>query len=151
MLSNCRKITFGKMQHNGTAVKFLRGRRQLRKGRRDDGILQQLFNAADIAVVGNYAGKEAMAAVGCNSPVVGLLVNLFVGISLGSNVMIAKSIGQGDKKSVSRTVHTSVIIALLGGFCIALLGELFAAYGFCGYLQYFRRFPHLQRLCRCTR
>ena len=62
-------------------------------------ILQQLFNAADIAVIGQYSGKEAMAAVGSNSPVIGLLVNLFVGISLGSNVIIAKAIGQGDKKN----------------------------------------------------
>lgn len=91
------------------------------------GILQQLFNAADIAVVGRYAGKEAMAAVGSNSPVVGLLVNLFVGISLGSNVMIAKSIGQGNKSNVSKAVHSSIIAALLGGFCIVVLGELLAA------------------------
>ena len=67
------------------------------------GILQQLFNAADLAVVGQFAGKEAMAAVGSNASVIGLLVNLFVGISLGSNVIIARSIGQGneeDRKSV---------------------------------------------------
>ncbi|MCM1282553.1 MAG: MATE family efflux transporter [Muribaculaceae bacterium] len=91
------------------------------------GILQQLFNAADIAVVGRFAGKEAMAAVGSNSPVIGLLVNLFVGISLGSNVIIAKAIGQDDKKSISRAVHTSIIVALLGGIGIAVLGELLAA------------------------
>lgn len=90
------------------------------------GILQQLFNAADIAVVGRYAGKEAMAAVGSNSPVIGLLVNLFVGISLGSNVIIAKSIGKRDGKAVTKAVHTSIIVALLGGFCIAVLGELLA-------------------------
>lgn len=92
------------------------------------GILQQLFNAADIAVVGRYAGKEAMAAVGSNSPVIGLLVNLFVGISLGSNVVIAKSIGKDDKESVSGAVHTSVIVALLGGLCITALGELSAVH-----------------------
>ncbi|MGN0677053.1 MAG: MATE family efflux transporter [Ruminococcus sp.] len=90
------------------------------------GILQQLFNAADIAVVGQYAGKNAMAAVGSNSPVIGLLVNLFVGISLGSNVIIAKAIGQGDKKTISRTVHTSVLIAFIGGFIMTLIGELIA-------------------------
>ena len=67
-----------------------------------------MFNAADLAVVGNFSGKEAMAAVGGNAPVIGLLVNLFVGISLGSNVIIAKSIGQGDDKNISRAVHTSV-------------------------------------------
>lgn len=90
------------------------------------GILQQLFNSADIAVVGQYAGKEAMAAVGSNSPVIGLLVNLFVGISLGSNVIIAKAIGQGDKKTISKAVHTSVLIAVIGGLFMTLFGELIA-------------------------
>lgn len=88
------------------------------------GILQQLFNAADLAVVGQFAGKEAMAAVGSNSPVIGLLVNLFVGISLGSNVIIAKSIGQKDSVRISKAVHTSVVLALLGGVFLTGLGEL---------------------------
>lgn len=90
------------------------------------GILQQLFNAADIAVVGRFAGKEAMAAVGSNAPVIGLLINLFVGISLGSNVIIARAIGQNDNAKVSKAVHTSVIVALLGGIFLAVLGELSA-------------------------
>lgn len=90
------------------------------------GVLQQLFNAADLAVVGQFSGKEAMAAVGGNAPVIGLLVNLFVGISLGSNVIIAKSIGQGDEKNISKAVHTSVIVALLGGLFLAVLGEFLA-------------------------
>ena len=77
------------------------------------GILQQLFNAADLAVVGQFSGKAAMAAVGGNAPVIGLLVNLFVGISLGSNVIIAKSIGQKDTVKISKAVHTSVVVALL--------------------------------------
>lgn len=90
------------------------------------GILQQLFNAADLAVVGQFSGKGAMAAVGSNAPVIGLLVNLFVGISLGSNVIIAKSIGQGDEEKISKAVHTSVVVALLGGLFLALLGEFVA-------------------------
>lgn len=90
------------------------------------GILQQLFNAADLAVVGHFSGKEAMAAVGSNAPVIGLLVNLFVGISLGSNVIIAKSIGQRDNENISKAVHTSVIVALLGGLFLAVLGEFLA-------------------------
>lgn len=90
------------------------------------GILQQLFNAADLAVVGHFSGKEAMAAVGSNAPVIGLLVNLFVGISLGSNVIIAKSIGQRDNENISRAVHTSVVVALLGGVFLAVLGEFLA-------------------------
>lgn len=90
------------------------------------GVLQQLFNAADLAVVGQFSGKEAMAAVGGNAPVIGLLVNLFVGISLGSNVIIARSIGQGDKETITKTVHTSIVMALLGGALLTILGEFFA-------------------------
>lgn len=90
------------------------------------GVLQQLFNAADLAVVGQFSGKEAMAAVGGNAPVIGLLVNLFVGISLGSNVIIARSIGQGDRETITKTVHTSIVMALLGGALLTILGEFFA-------------------------
>lgn len=90
------------------------------------GILQQLFNAADLAVVGQFSGKSAMAAVGGNAPVIGLLVNLFVGISLGSNVVIAKAVGQQDNGKISKAVHTSVVVALLGGLFLAVLGELLA-------------------------
>ena len=90
------------------------------------GILQQLFNAADVAVVGRFSGKEAMAAVGSNAPVIGLLVNLFVGISLGSNVIIARAIGQGDREMAAKTVHTSLVVALIGGLLMTLIGELAA-------------------------
>ncbi len=91
------------------------------------GILQQLFNAADVAVVGRFAGKEAMAAVGSNAPVINLLLNLFVGISLGSNVVIARSIGQNNKEKVSRTVHTSIVVALIGGFFLTILGQILSS------------------------
>lgn len=90
------------------------------------GVLQQLFNAADLAVVGRFSGKEAMAAVGSNAPVIGLLVNLFVGISLGSNVIIARSIGQKNQENISKAVHTSVVLALAGGVFLAVLGEFLA-------------------------
>ena len=93
------------------------------------GILQQLFNAADIAVVGRCtgeAGQGAMAAVGANSPIIGLIVNAFVGISLGTNVVIANAIGRGDRKTTGKALHTSVVIAVIGGIFLALGGELFA-------------------------
>ena len=93
-------------------------------------ILEQLFNASDIAVVGNFTGAEktaAVAAVGANSPIIGLIVNLFIGIALGANVVIAHAIGQGDQDSVHKAVHTSVLLSLLGGVVVALLGELVAA------------------------
>ena len=94
-------------------------------------MLEQLFNASDIAVVGNFTAKAqrtaAVAAVGANSPVIGLIVNLFVGIALGANVIIANAIGRDDKDSVQKAVNTSIIMALGGGFAVAIIGELAAA------------------------
>lgn len=93
-------------------------------------ILGQLFNASDVAVVGNFTGSArtaCVAAVGANSPITGLLVNLFIGIALGSNVIIAHAIGQGKPEDVHKAVHTSVVIAVLGGLLVGLLGELIAA------------------------
>ena len=93
-------------------------------------ILEQLFNASDVAVVGNFTGAErtaAVAAVGANSPIIGLIVNLFIGIALGTNVVIAHAIGHGDKDAVTKAVHTSVLVSVLGGALVALLGELVAA------------------------
>ncbi len=90
------------------------------------GILEQLFNAADIAVVGNFVGKEAMAAVGSNTAIIGLLVNLFMGVSLGTNVVIAHAVGRKDKSQIHRAVHTSIIFALVSGVCLTMIGEIFA-------------------------
>ena len=93
-------------------------------------ILEQLFNASDVAVVGNFTGAErtaAVAAVGANSPIIGLIVNLFIGIALGTNVVIAHAIGQGAEKDVQKAVHTSVLVSLLGGGLVAVLGELIAS------------------------
>ncbi len=89
-------------------------------------ILQQLFNSADIAVLGRFAGKHAMAAVGSTSPIVGLLVNLFVGISVGANVVISNYTGQNNEKKVSEATHTSIILALICGLMVAGLGQLIA-------------------------
>ena len=87
-------------------------------------ILQQLFNSADIAVLGRFAGKHAMAAVGSTAPIVGLLVNLFVGISVGANVIISNYTGQNNEKKVSEATHTSVILALICGFLVAGIGQI---------------------------
>lgn len=93
------------------------------------GILGQLFNASDIAIVGNFAEGDtvaAVAAVGANGPVIGLLLNIFIGIALGANVVIANAIGRGDSDTVSRAVHTSIVAAVLGGIIVCLLGQLIA-------------------------
>ena len=92
-------------------------------------ILEQLFNASDIAVVGNFtgAGKTvAVAAVGANSSIIALIVNLFVGIALGANVVIANAIGRDDQEAVKKAVHTYIVVAFLGGILVAVVGE-FAA------------------------
>ncbi len=93
------------------------------------GILGQLFNASDIAIVGNFAEGDtvaAVAAVGANGPVIGLLLNIFIGIALGANVVIANAIGRGDSNTVSRAVHTSIVAAVIGGIIVGTLGQLVA-------------------------
>ena len=92
-------------------------------------ILEQLFNASDIAVVGNFSGTAstiAVAAVGANSFVISLVVNFFIGIALGANVVIANAIGREDEDAVHRAVHTAVVVAVLGGALVTVLGELAA-------------------------
>ena len=92
------------------------------------GILEQLFNASDIAIVGNFTGDArtvAVAAVGANSPIVGLLLNLFIGIALGANVVIANAVGRKDEATIHKAVHTAVIMSVIGGLLVTLLGELF--------------------------
>ncbi len=89
-------------------------------------ILQQLFNAADVAVVGRFAGNQALAAVGGNSSVINLLVNLFVGFSVGANVVIARYIGEGKTDKIHNTVHTVISMALICGAILAVLGNVVA-------------------------
>lgn len=91
------------------------------------GVLQQLFNAADIAVVGQFTGElgaHCMAAVGACTSLISLLVNVFIGISIGSNVVIANAVGANNDKRVKRTCVTSIWVALIGGLFVTLVGEL---------------------------
>lgn len=93
------------------------------------GILEQLFNASDIAIVGNFAQTDktaAVAAVGANSPIIGQILNLFIGIALGANVVIANAIGRDDKQTVQKAVHTSMVVSVIGGVLVAIIGELIA-------------------------
>lgn len=89
-------------------------------------MLQQLFNATDVAVVGKFASKEALAAVGSNAPVISLLVNFFVGISVGANVLIARSIGAKDEEKAKSAVGTAMALALSAGLFVAVAGNLIA-------------------------
>lgn len=85
-------------------------------------ILQLLFNAADVVVVGRFAGDDALAAVGCNGSLIGLLINLFMGISVGANVEAAQKYGSGDFRGLQKTVHTSVLFGLYSGLFLTVVG-----------------------------
>ena len=89
-------------------------------------MLQQLFNMADLAVVGRFASPEAMAAVGSNGSVVGLLVSLFTGLSVGANVVVAGILGSGRREKISDAVHTIVSVALISGVFLLIAGMLIA-------------------------
>lgn len=90
------------------------------------GVLQLLFNAADIVVVGQYAGKEALAAVGSTSSLINLLVNVFMGLSIGANVMVARYYGAVLKKDLDEMIHTAISTALVSGVVLVFVGILFA-------------------------
>lgn len=89
-------------------------------------ILQLLFNSADVAVVGHFAGHQALAAVGGNTAAVNLLTNLFVGLSVGANVVIGHFIGLGRKKEIQDVIHTVITIAILSGFFLLVVGQFLA-------------------------
>lgn len=90
------------------------------------GILQLLFNAADIIVVGRFAGSESLAAVGSTSSLINLLVNVFIGLSIGANVLVAQFYGAQRRKDLEETVHTAMLLAALGGVFLIVLGVALA-------------------------
>ena len=90
------------------------------------GILQLLFNAADVIVVGRFAGPQALAAVGSTGSLTGLLTNLFIGLSIGTNVLVARYYGAQNYESIKETIDTSIITAFFGGVILVLVG-LFAS------------------------
>lgn len=89
-------------------------------------VLQLLFNAADVIIVGNAAGDSALAAVGANTPLIALLTNVFIGISVGSNVLIARNFAADSRQAVHRTVHTSILLSLFSGIFLTAVGVFLA-------------------------
>ena len=85
------------------------------------GILQLLFNAVDIIVVGQFTGNEALAAVGSTTALINVFVNLFIGISLGASVLAARFYATGQEKEMSETVHTSITLALISGIAMGII------------------------------
>ncbi len=90
------------------------------------GALQLLFNAADIVVVGRFAGDNSLAAVGSTGSLVALFTNLFLGLSIGANVIAARYYGAKDQKALSETVHTAIMLSLISGLLLTLIGECLA-------------------------
>lgn len=90
------------------------------------GMLQQIFSATDVAILGRFVGPHAMAAVGSNAPLVSLLINTFVGIAIGANVVIANYIGQGDEKRIEKATHTALVMSLVCGAVVAVAGLFIA-------------------------
>ncbi|MBR3867842.1 MAG: MATE family efflux transporter [Clostridia bacterium] len=90
------------------------------------GLLQLLYNSADTAIVGKFAGSEALAAVGSTGSLINLIINVFMGMSMGAGVMAARHIGAGDEKRVSKCVHTAIPLGLISGIIVAVIGFFFS-------------------------
>ncbi len=88
-------------------------------------VLQLLFNAADVVVVGQYCGDDSMAAVGSTTSIINLITNLFIGLSIGANVLVAGYYGAGQKKNLYDTVHTAVALSLVSGIMLTIFGVVF--------------------------
>lgn len=91
-------------------------------------VIQLLFNTVDAMVVGNYVSKEALAAVTSNTAITQLVINLFNGLSLGSNAVVAQSIGSGDEDRIKRAVKTTATLGIAGGCAFALIGNVIIRY-----------------------
>ena len=87
-------------------------------------VLQLLFNAADLIIVGRFCGSISVGAVGATGSLTALLVNLFVGLSIGAGVAVAHGIGSRDEEQVSNAVHTAMPLALVGGVILTVVGVL---------------------------
>ncbi|MBR5280691.1 MAG: MATE family efflux transporter, partial [Clostridia bacterium] len=90
------------------------------------GILQLLFNAADLMIVGRLCGSVYVSAVGATTSLIHLITNLFIGLSVGAGVAVAHAIGAGNHKMVHRTIHTSMPTALVSGIFLTVVGILFS-------------------------
>lgn len=89
------------------------------------GVLQLLFNAADVVVVGRFGSENSLAAVGSTTSLINLLTNLFIGLSIGANVLVARTYGAKAEKELEATVHTSVALSLVSGILLTVFGMIF--------------------------
>lgn len=89
-------------------------------------IMQQLFNSVDVAIVGHFVNSKALAAVGSTAPVISLLINLFMGLSMGANVIIANHIGQHDERGIKDAIGTAMVVAVASGLALMVVGVVLA-------------------------
>ncbi len=90
------------------------------------GMLQLIYNAADVMVVGRFAGSDSLAAVGSTSSLVNLIVNMFIGLSTGAGVLTARFIGADRQNNASKSVHTAMALSVISGFVVGIFGFLFS-------------------------
>ena len=90
------------------------------------GVLQLLYNAADVVVVGQFAGPQALAAVGSTGALINLIINVFMGLGVGASVVIARAYGANDPRAVHQGVHTAIVVACIGGVLMGVLGFVLA-------------------------
>lgn len=90
------------------------------------GVLQLLYNAADVVVVGRFEGHQALAAVGATGALINLILNVFMGLAVGASVAVAQDYGAGDIRGVYKVVHTSVLVSIFGGIIVAVIGICFS-------------------------
>lgn len=90
------------------------------------GVLQLLYNAADVVVVGRFEGHQALAAVGATGALINLILNVFMGLAVGASVAVAQDYGAGDNKGVYKVVHTSILVSIFGGIIVAVIGICFS-------------------------
>lgn len=91
-------------------------------------LFQQLYNAADVIVVGQFVGKKALASVGASSQIVNMVVNLFVGISSRATVIVSRFYGGNDFSKLKKAIDTSMLIAFVGGIIFSIIGFIFTLY-----------------------
>ena len=103
------------------------------------GILQLMFNAVDIVVVGRFSGSQALAAVGSTTSLINMFTNLFIGVSLGANVLAARFYASGRSKEMSETVHTSITFALISGIVMVFAGLFFSRLAFLDFFAFSSR------------
>lgn len=85
-------------------------------------VLQLLFNAVDVMVVGKFAGDNSLAAVGSNTPIINLIINVFMGLSIGTNVLTARYFAGKQEEELRKTVHTSIVVSVIGGLILLFIG-----------------------------